>query len=130
MKKIKYLFLTLFLISSLCLAKRNSKSALLFKDPYTIEDINKLETSFQSGKGQALEILIEISKDKNQILSVRIAALNILSSSKHPMLKTALNEIISEAEFVELEIMSKTIEMLLSFEDLERVQPDLLLLQR
>ena len=120
MKKIKYLFLTLFLISSLCFSKRNS--SVLFKDPYTIEDINKLETSFQSGKEQALETLIEISKDKNQILNVRIAALNILSSSQHPMLKTALNEIISETEFVELEIMSKTIEMLLSFEDLESTE--------
>ena len=122
MKKIIYLFLTLFLISSLCFPKRNSKSAVLFKDPYTIEDINKLETSFQSGKDKALETLIEISKDKNQILNVRIAALNILSESKHPMLKTALNEIISDAEFVELEIMSQTIKMLLTFEDLESTQ--------
>ena len=120
MKKIIHLSLILFLISSICFAKK--KSAVLYKDPYTIEDINKLETSFQSGKEQALETLIEISKDKNQILNVRIAALNILSSSQHPMLKTALNEIISETEFVELEIMSKTIEMLLSFEDLESTE--------
>ena len=71
MKKIIYLSLTLFLISSICFAKK--KSAVLFKDPYTIEDINKLETSLQSKKkGGALESLIEISKDKNQVLSFRI----------------------------------------------------------
>ena len=119
MKKTLYLFLTLIFISSLCFPKRKSDSIVLVKNPYTIEDINKLNISFQSGKGQSLETLIAISKDKNQILNVRIAALDVLSSSKDPMLKTALNEIISEAEFVEFEIMSKTINMLISFEDLE-----------
>ena len=118
MKRIISLSLTLFLISSICFAKK--KSAVLFKDPYTIEDINKLETSFNSAKkGKSLESLIEISKDKNQILSVRLAALNVLSTSKSPMLKTALSELISQAEFLELEVMAKSIKMLLSFDDLE-----------
>jgi len=118
MKKIIHLSLILFLISSICFAKK--KSAVLYKDPYTIEDINKLETKFLSGKkGNALESLIEISKDKNQILSVRLAALNILSGSNDPMLKIALSELISEAEFLELEVMAQSIKMLLSFNDLE-----------
>ena len=119
MKKNLYLFSVLLIIVSLCYPKENDNSIILIKDPYTIEDINKLNKSFQSGKDQALETLIAISKDKNQILNVRIAALEILSKSDHPMLKTALNEIISKPEFIEFEILSKTIEILLSFEDLE-----------
>ena len=119
MKKNLYLFSVLLIIVSLCYPKENDNSIILIKDPYTIEDINKLNKSFQSGKDQALETLIAISKDKNQILNVRIEALEILSKSDHPMLKTALNEIISKPEFIEFEIISKTIEMLLSFEDLE-----------
>ena len=70
MKKTLYLFLTLIFISSLCFPKRKSDSIVLVKNPYTIEDINKLNISFQSGKGQSLETLIAISKDKNQELVV------------------------------------------------------------
>ena len=117
MKRIIYLSLTLFLISSICFAKK--KSSILHKDPYTIEDINKLKNSFNSGKNGALESLIEISKDKNQILSVRLAALDVLSNNKDPMLKIALDELIGKAEFLELEVMAKSIKMLLSFDDLE-----------
>jgi len=117
MKRIIYLSLTLYLISSMCFAKK--KSAVLHKDPYTIEDINKLTTSFQSGKKNALESLIEISKDKNQVLSVRLTALEALSNSKDPMLKTALGELIGQAEFLELEVMAKSIKMLLSFDDVK-----------
>ena len=120
MNKILYLYLSFFLLISFPFAKKDS--IVLVKDPYTIEDINKLEVSFFSGKKQAVETLIEISKDKNQILSVRMAALEILSNSEDPMLKTALRDIISNAEFVELEIMSKTIKMLVTMGDLESSQ--------
>ena len=97
MKRIIYLSLTLFLISSICFAKK--KSSILHKDPYTIEDINKLKNSFNSGKKGALESLIEISKDKNQILSVRLAALDVLSNNKDPMLKIALDELVKKPFF-------------------------------
>ena len=64
MKKIIYLFLILLCVST-SFAKKKS---LLYKDPYTIEDIEKLKVSYQSGKDGAIETLIEISKDKEQIL--------------------------------------------------------------
>jgi len=116
MKKIIYTNLILVFIISLCFAKKDS--VVLVPDPYTIEDVKKLEASYLSGKTSAIEQLISIAKDKNQVLYVRMESLNILSSSEHPMLETALKDIIGHAEFVDLEIMSKTIEMLLSFENL------------
>ena len=115
MKKILYINLILVFTISLSFAKK--KSVVLVPDPYTIEDVKKLEVSYLSGGTSAIEDLIKISKDKNQVLYVRMAALDILSSSDHPMLRTALKDIISQAEFVELEIMYKTIEMLLALED-------------
>jgi len=117
MKKIIYLNFILVFIISISFGKR--KSVVLVQDPYTIEDVNKLEVSYFSGQTKAIDKLIEISRDKNQALSVRLAALDVLSSSDHPMLVTALKDIISNAEFIELEIMSKTIEMLLALDDLE-----------
>ena len=59
MKKSIYFYLIISLISSLIFAKKD-KSVILVQDPYTIEDINKLEVSFHSGKEKALESLIEI----------------------------------------------------------------------
>ena len=83
MKKIIYLFLTLFLISSLCFPKRNSKSAVLFKDPYTIEDINKLETSFQSGKDKASETSYKI--DAIQLSKMRLDSLSLHAAELSPL---------------------------------------------
>ena len=127
MKKIIYLLIFCLICSvgfgkkkSKRLSKKNkeSKPIILVKDPYTLDDINKLAIAFTSGKKNSLQTLIAVAIDKNQILSVRMAALNTLSDSKDPMLKTALKDLISNSEFVELDIMSKTIKMLLSFDDL------------
>ena len=127
MKKIIYLLIACFLLSlsfgerkSKRKAKKTkeSKPIILVKDPYTLDDVNKLSIAYSSGKKNSLQTLIAVAKDKNQILSVRMAALDALSDSQDPMLKTALKDIISNAEFVELDIMSKTINMLIKFEDL------------
>lgn len=127
MKKIIYL-LIICLICSFGFGKKKSKRLseknkepkpiILVKDPYTLDDINKLSIAFVSGKKNSLQTLIAVATDKNQILSVRMAALNTLSASKDPMLKTALKDLISNSEFVELDIMSKTIKILLTFDDL------------
>ena len=127
MKKIIYL-LIVSLIFSLSYGEKKSrrlskkekepKPIILVKDPYTLDDVNKLAIAFSSGKKNSIQTLIAIAKDKNQILSVRMAALDALDDSDNPMLKTALKDIISEAEFVELDIMSKTITMLIKFKDL------------
>ncbi|SVC51326.1 uncharacterized protein METZ01_LOCUS304180, partial [marine metagenome] len=41
------------------------KDIILVKDPYTISDLNKIKSNFNSGKSGSLELLIEIYKDKN-----------------------------------------------------------------
>ena len=91
------------------------KDIILIKDPYTIDDLNKIESDFNSGKSGSLELLIEIYKDKNKILKVRLEALNILSTSKDPTLKTAILETISDSDFLEMEIMKKALKILIGF---------------
>ena len=103
------------LVFIISLAFSKKESIVLVPDPYTIEDVKKLEVSFLSGQTNAIEELIEIAKDKNQVLYVRMEALNILSSSDHPMIKIALKDIISQAEYIELEIMSKRTLLILEF---------------
>jgi len=99
--------------------KESKKDIILIKDPYTLDDLNHLQNDFNSSKSGALETLIEIYKDKNQILTVRLKALDILSESKDPTLKTALQVTISNSEFLEIDIMKKAIKMLLAFDTLE-----------
>ena len=102
--------------------ENTQKDIILVKDPYTLDDMDKFKTNFYSGKSESLEKLIEIYKDKNQILVVRLEALEILSESKDPVLKNALQETISNTEFLEIDIMKKAMKMLLSFESLESTE--------
>ena len=108
--------------STRCKEKETKEDIILVKDPYTLDDLSKLKTNFNSGKSGSLETLIKIYKDKNQILNVRLTVLNILSESKDPTLKTALEETISNTEFLEIDIMKKAITMLLSFDSLESTE--------
>ena len=121
------LFLLISLIPSLCLAQlfsndkkdKSKENLILVKDPYTLDDLETFKADFYSGKSGSLETLIAIYRDKEQILSVRLAALDILSESKDPTLKTALQETISDTEFLEIDIIKKTMKILLSFDSLE-----------
>ena len=121
------LFLLIFLLNSLCLPQlfssdkkeKNKDDIILIKDPYTLDDLEKMKADFFSEKAGSLEALIDVYRDKDQILSVRLAALDILSESKDPTLKTALQETIADTEFLEIDIIKKTMKILLSFDSLE-----------
>ena len=54
--------------------KSKKEDIILIKDPYTMDDLNKLKSNFNSGLSKARDTLIEIYKDKNQILLVRLEA--------------------------------------------------------
>ena len=97
----------------------SKKDIILVKDPYTMDDLNKIRSDFNSQKSGSLELLIEIYKDKNQILKVRLESLNILSSSKDPSLKTAILETIADSDFLEMEIMKNALKILISFDSPE-----------
>ena len=123
MKKIISLFL-LILVSSLCFPQlfgNNKKDIILIKDPYTLDDLEKLKTDYFSGKSGSLENLISIYQDQEQILSIRMAALDILAESENqnPTLKVALQNTISDMQFIEIDIMKKAINILLTFDSIE-----------
>ena len=123
MKKIISLFL-LILVSSLCFPQlfgNNKKDIILIKDPYTLDDLEKLKTDYFSGKSGSLENLISIYQDQEQILSIRMAALDILAESENqnPTLKVALQNTISDMQFIEIDIMKKAMNILLTFDSIE-----------
>jgi HEAT repeat protein len=126
MKKLTYyLFFVIPLIFTNCGSKPNpqvsdnNENIILIQDPYTMDDLLKIKSKFNSDLPEATDELIGIYRDKNQILEVRLEALEILSTNQDsPVLKTALKETIENTEFIEFEIIKKSIEMLLKFNNL------------
>ena len=126
MKKLTYyLFFVIPLIFTFCGSKPNpqvsdnNENIILIQDPYTMDDLLKIKSKFNSNLPEATDELIGIYRDKNQILEVRLEALEILSTNQdNPVLKTALKETIENTEFIEYEIIKKSIEMLLKFNNL------------
>ena len=126
MKKLTYyLFFVIPLIFTNCGSKPNpqvsdnNENIILIQDPYTMDDLLKIKSKFNSDLPEATDELIGIYRDKNQILEVRLEALEILSTNQDsPVLKTALKETIENTEFIEYEIIKKSIEMLLKFNNL------------
>ena len=74
MKKLTYyLFFVIPLIFTNCGSKPNpqvsdnNENIILIQDPYTMDDLLKLKSKFNSNLPEATDELIAIYKDKNQI---------------------------------------------------------------
>ena len=125
MKKVLYIFFIMTLITSLTFAKKDRKkrgkksknSIIQLRDSYTFEDIEKLKDSYLKDSEKALEKLILIYEDTNQSLSIRNAALDIITDSQDPAFKQALKNTISEADFVYNDLMKKSLYALVKIED-------------
>ena len=113
------------LITSLTFAKKDrkkrsnksKKSIIQLRDSYTFEDIEKLKDSYLQDGEKALEKLISIYEDTNQSLAIRTAALDIITDSQDPAFKLALEKIISEADFVYIDLMKNSLYALVKMED-------------
>ena len=121
-KYIKYLFLIVLILSSLN-AKKNrltNDAIILKQEPYSIEEINKLEELYLTEEDNinVLETLINIYKNHNQIYSVRIAALDVLSKIDNPLVIDSLQETIENIEFIEFDFLVKSMEILHNNNDL------------
>ena len=72
-KSVKYIFIIFSLIASFIFSKDRltGDGVIIKQEPYTIEEINKLEELYNAGNIQALETLINIYQDHNQIYDIR-----------------------------------------------------------
>ncbi len=64
---------------------------------------------------RSLVKLISIYKDRNQPYNIRIEALRALAESRHPSVIEAMQEAISDASMIELDLMLESIDMLAKF---------------
>jgi HEAT repeat protein len=66
-------------------------------------------------KKRALVKLISIYKDRNQPYDIRLEALRAIAESRHPLVIEAIQEAISDASMIELDIMLRSIDILAQF---------------
>ena len=95
------------------------KGIVIKQDPYTSEEIYKLRELYDAGDHSALNALITISQSKNQLYDIRILCLEMLTDIDNPLIKDAMKTSLENTEFLELEYLKKSIDILQDFGDLE-----------
>ena len=65
------------------------------------------------------QVLIQIYQDKNQLYDIRILCLDVLSGIDNPLVKDAIKSTVENIEFIELEYLMKSIEILNNYGDLQ-----------
>ena len=95
------------------------KSLVIKQEPYNPEEIYQLKTLYEFGNQSALDVLIQIYQDKNQLYNIRILCLDVLSEVDNPLVKDALQSTVENVEFIELEYLIKSIEILHNYGDLQ-----------
>ena len=82
----------------------------------TLEKVEDLRLDMiEKKKKRALIKLISIYKDRNQPYDIRIEALRAIAESRHPLVIEAIQEAISDASMIELDIMLHSIDILAQF---------------
>ena len=120
-KKSLYLFI-IIILSTLGYTKPKkllNDGIILKQEPYTIDEVQSLQELYDDGNIKALETLINIYQDKNQIYDIRFAVLEILSSYESPLIQDALQESITNNSFLDLELLYKSLDLLVAYEDIE-----------
>ncbi len=100
--------------------KRLTDEGLILKqEPYNEDEIYKLKELYDAGNHAALDMLIKIYQDKNQMYNIRILSLEMLSNIDNPLIKDAIQSMLENVEFLELEYLAKSIEVLKNYNDFE-----------
>ena len=95
------------------------KTLVIKQEPYNPDEIDQLKNLYEFGNQSALDVLIQIYQDKNQLYDIRILCLDILSTFDNPLVKDAIKSTVENVEFIELEYLIKSIEILHNYGDLQ-----------
>ena len=122
-----YIYIVALIIFSSVLYSKKDKnllkdSIIIKQTPYTIEEINTLKELYDAGNYQALETLVAIYKNKNQLYNIRIKTLNILSTIDNPIIQEALEESLTNTMFVESELFYNSLNALLEYNDINSTE--------
>tara|TARA_B100001750_G_scaffold210452_1_gene191026 strand:- start:1137 stop:2243 length:1107 start_codon:yes stop_codon:yes gene_type:complete len=88
----------------------------VFPKQMTLEKVEDLRLDMiEKKKKRALVKLISVYKDRNQPYDIRLEALRAIAESRHPLVIEAIQEAISDASMIELDIMLHSIDILAQF---------------
>ena len=90
--------------------------SMVFPKQMTLEKVEDLRLDMiEKKKKKALIQLRSIYKDRNQPYDIRLEALRAIAESRHPSVIEAMQEAISDASMIELDIMLHSIDILAQF---------------
>ena len=89
----------------------------------TMDDVEKQRgyLSNEKNKAKAIKLLIEAYNNKNLNHEVRMASLEALAESKDKLVLEAIQKSVRNAELLDLEMMTKSVELLSEYGDLESI---------
>lgn len=85
---------------------------------YALEDVEKQRLKSNNGDDKAIQLLIEMYKDRNQSYEVRLAAIRALSESRDPKVIHDIQGTVRNASLIELDLMKEAIKILINFQDI------------
>ncbi|MBC8214823.1 MAG: HEAT repeat domain-containing protein [Candidatus Marinimicrobia bacterium] len=89
----------------------------------TLEEVEKHRlTYYDKGKVKSLSVLIDVYRDTSQPFDVRISALEAISETKHPLALEAIRESVATTNLLELELMTKAVDLLAKYDSSESVE--------
>ena len=90
---------------------------------FSLEEVEKHRlTYYEKGKVKSLSVLIDVYRDTSQPFDVRISALDAISETKHPLSLEAIRESVSTTSLLELELMTKAVDLLAKYDSSESVE--------
>ena len=84
---------------------------------FSLEEVEKHRLAYIDGKEDSVAELVKIFQDQAQASDVRMAALDALKESRHPMAIEAVQQTVAGAGLVDLELMIRAIKMIKEFGD-------------
>ena len=89
----------------------------------TMDDVEKQRDylSTEKNKAKAIKLLIDAYNNKNLTHDIRMASLEALASSKDKLVLEAIQKSVRNAELLDLEMMTKSVELLSEYGDLESI---------
>ena len=98
------------------------KSLVIKQEPYNAEEINQLKVLYEFGNQSALSVLLDIYKDKNQLYEIRLLCLSTLAEIDNPLIKDTIQSMVENVDFIELEYLIQSIEILNEYGDVQSTE--------
>ena len=118
-RQLSILFLSVFILQSCSTIKGlfGKKSIGDPNDPDFLNQVQELKSAYRGGNIRALDELIEVYKDSDLHVKLRVAAGKTLAQTQHPRALHAISEMVATTTAVDYTLLNESISMLGMFSE-------------